>query len=194
VINQGVAWDEITLDALPIPSPQLLYYGTLAQRTPVNRATLDRMLGVGAPHRFFDINLRQRFYSEEIVVRGLQRATIVKLNDDEWAVMSQMTGTIEPMQVVNRFGLQALIITRGEHGADLYDRSGHIHATGPEVTVIDAVGAGDAFSAAIAAAAIRSNPMAQALQVACEVGAYVVTVRGAQTVLPAQLANAFNSE
>jgi fructokinase len=190
VINEGVAWDNITLAAQLPHVPQLLYFGTLAQRTIANRTTLQKLLAMNSQHRFFDINLRQHYYSDEILLESLKKSTLVKLNEDEWTVLSRMTAETDPLQTVQRYGLQALIITRGERGASLYRPIGETHAASPKVTVVDAVGAGDAFSAAMAAAAIRGVPLDRALQVACEVGAFVVTVRGAQTTLPATLCDA----
>lgn len=190
VINEGVAWDNIALDVLPQPAPPLVYFGTLAQRTTTNRATLNRMLGMASAHRFFDINLRQHYYSDAILLESLKQSTLVKLNEDEWTVLSRVINIADPVQAVRRYGLHALILTRGERGASLYRPSGETQAASPKVTVVDAVGAGDAFSAVMAAAAICGYPLDRALQVACEVGAYVVTVRGAQTTLPASLCDA----
>jgi fructokinase len=190
VINAGVAWDNITLAAQLPHVPQLLYFGTLAQRTIANRTTLKKLLAMNSPHRFFDINLRQHYYSDEILLESLKKSTLVKLNEDEWTVLSRMTAETNPLKTVQRYGLQALIITRGERGASLYRPIGETHAASPKVTVVDAVGAGDAFSAAMAAAVIRGVSLDRALQVACEVGAFVVTVRGAQTTLPPTLCDA----
>ena len=191
IINEGVAWDQITLNALPQRAPQLLYFGTLAQRTAVNRATLNYLLDMAPAHCFFDVNLRQHYYNDEILLQGLRKSSIVKLNEDEWMVLSRAIGEADPLKAAQRFSLQALIVTCGERGASLYSPACEAHASSPRVTVVDAVGAGDAFSATIAAAAIRGYPLEQALQLACDVGAYVVTVRGAQTTLPESLRNAF---
>ena len=83
-IRSGVAWDYIeTMPPLDQP-PDLIYYGTAAQRSPANRPGLEHLLAANPRHRFFDVNLRQDAYAEETVLFGLEAATIVKLNDDEW--------------------------------------------------------------------------------------------------------------
>jgi fructokinase len=192
VINEGVAWDCIQPHALPQQAPALVYFGTLAQRTAANRATLNRLLALAPAQRFFDINLRQHYYSDAILLDGLRQANLVKLNEDEWLELSRVTGKPDPLQVVQHYGMQALILTRGERGASLFRPEGELQASAPKVKVIDAVGAGDAFSAVMAAAAICGYPLAHALQVACEVGAYVVTVRGAQTTLPEAFTSAIH--
>jgi fructokinase len=191
-INEGVAWDEITLPAAFHAATRLLYFGTLAQRTATNRASLAQLLALKPPHRFFDINLRQHYYSDEIVLTGLRESTIAKLNEEEWLVLQRMTGAAQPREVVEHFALAALVITRGGNGANLYMGGHEVHAPSPVVKVVDAVGAGDAFSAAMAAAAIRGVPLDRALPVACEVGAFVVTRHGAQAALPDTLRQAFS--
>lgn len=186
-IKEDVAWDFIELPSELNASSELLYFGTLAQRTAMNRATLKRLLLTNPSHRFFDVNLRQHFFSEEIVLDGLRNATIVKFNEEEWSVIREITSQETPGELVNRFSLQALVLTRGSKGASLYNAEKEYHAVSPTVEVVDTVGAGDAFSAAIAAAAIYGVPLEQALPFANEVGAFVVGQRGAQAELPEQL-------
>jgi fructokinase len=189
-INQGVAWDQITLpQELPI-APHLLYFGTLAQRTEMNRLSLARLLQLVPEHRFFDINLRQNFFTDQIILDVLRNSTLAKLNEDEWQVLQRLCDAREPHDLVRRFGLPALIVTRGDRGASLYTANNEYHAASPAVEVVDAVGAGDAFSATIAAAALREMPLNEALPIACEVGAFVVTQRGAQAQLPVALRQA----
>ena len=194
IINENVAWDQISDCPDRMQQPEMFYFGTLAQRSECNRSTLRAWLQQAVKQHFFDINLRQSFYNEAIVRTGLEHSSIVKMNDDEWQVLSAMFKLTEPATMVQDYDLQALIVTHGEHGASLYRKHSHYDVPSPQVKVIDAVGAGDAFSATIAVAAIRGVELEQALPIACEVGAYVVTVRGAQTTLPAHLTSAFKRE
>lgn len=190
-INRGVAWDEITIDTAAIEQPSMLYYGTLAQRTLANRASLSALLALQTRHRFFDANLRQSYFDEELVLSSIQQATIVKLNEEELMAIQSFSKLNEPVEIVKRFGLAALVVTRGEHGASLYVGNTPYEAHSPSVFVVDTVGAGDAFSAVIAAAQLSAIPLDRVLGLACEVGAYVVTQRGAQTQLPTSLITAF---
>ena len=83
-IRAGVAWDYIeTKPALDQP-PDLIYYGTAAQRSPANRPGLEHLLAAKPRHRLFDVNLRKDCYTPQTVLFGLEAATIVKLNDEEW--------------------------------------------------------------------------------------------------------------
>lgn len=189
-INLGVAWDAIEAPESNIV-PELLYYGTLAQRTEPNRITLANLVGRHSEHRFFDVNLRQKWYSDDIIESGLRNATIAKLNDDEWVHLQYMTGAVVPPELVARFGLKALIVTHGGDGASVYENNDVYNGRGPVVEVVDAVGAGDSFSATIAAAVLQDVPLQQALAVACDVGAFVVSRRGAQATLPDGLKQAF---
>lgn len=193
-INENVAWDCIELSGKLQMQPDLLYFGTLAQRTEVNRAALKKLLALESRHRFFDINLRQNYYSVEIVLDGLQKATILKLNEEEWSIIRGLIREESPARMLERFDLETIALTRGGEGAELYVPGKKLEATSARVAVVDAVGAGDAFSAALAAGAMRNADLEQTLQVACEAGAFVVQQRGAQVELPETLRGAFRPQ
>ena len=190
-IATDVAWDHIELPNVLIPKPRLLYFGTLAQRSSENRGCLSTLLAQQPGECFFDVNLRQSFYDTSIILHGLQNATIVKLNEDELVVLEQIIGISSAEKIAVEYAIDALVVTRGANGASLYLDGQRFDAISPKVEVVDAVGAGDAFSAVIAIARIRQTPLQQALQFACTVGAFVVTQHGAQAVLPAYLTSAF---
>ncbi len=189
-IHTGVAWDFITADAaklqaLPVDA---ICFGTLAQRSATSRASLRCVLEIfpSAPV-FFDVNLRQQFYSRELIAEGLQRTTILKLNESEVEVLSELLlGTRLAEETFARKiqeqypGVQIVLVTRGAHGCLLVERAGLATAMpGRPVKVADAVGAGDAFSAAFLAFWLRGHPPVEAAQVANELGAFVASRRGA---------------
>lgn len=184
-IRENVAWD-----CIPRPkadfSGELLYFGTLAQRTQKNRATLNALISQPFTHRFFDINLRQEYYSREIICAGLSHATVVKLNEEERASVCSMLQIDDQRELIERFNLHALIVTLGELGAELFTPDQHVTSRAAPVVLVDAVGAGDAFSAVMCVALMNQTSLSEALQKACDVGAYVVQHRGAQVELPQQ--------
>jgi fructokinase len=190
-INTGVAWDCIDQRDERIPIPEMLYFGTLAQRSSTNRQCLSALLAQKPRERFFDINLRQAYYDRSIVLHGIGEATIIKLNEEELVVLEQMTGITGAEKISTTYAIGALVVTRGANGASLYLEGQRIDAISPTVEVEDAVGAGDAFSAVMAVARLRQVPLSQALPIACEVGAFVVTQHGAQATLPEHLCKAF---
>jgi fructokinase len=186
-INAGVAWDRIELPSLPDERPGMVYFGTVAQRTACNRATLRRLLDRRPRHRFFDMNLRQRYYTDDLILAGLRDATILKCNEAEWEVLRRITGQEKPGRLLERFPLEALALTRGVDGAELHTPEGMLRAATPRVPVVDTVGAGDAFSAALAAGILRGCAPAVLLEAACAAGAAVVQHPGAQIRLPDEI-------
>jgi len=192
VFASNVAWDHISLEDRQLPATRLVYYGTLAQRSEASRATLGRLFESPFEHRFFDVNLRQGFYSDRIILDSLTRASIAKMNDSEWSVVARVADVATPGQLIERFDLRAAIVTLGSRGAELHTAAGTRSARPVAISVADAVGAGDAFSAVVAAAALRDVELESALPAACEAGAFVAAHRGAQVDLPADLRTVFD--
>ncbi len=189
--TQDAAWDHIEPPAAPTLAGELVYFGTLAQRSAANRAALAQMLASPFRHRVFDVNLRPGCYSDKIIADGIARATIVKMNQDEWPVIRRVVGAETPAQFVERFGLAAAVVTMGSEGAELHTPGQAFRAPGSPALPADTVGAGDAFCAVMAAAAIRCIDLGRAIPVACDAGAFVASRRGAQVDLPAGLRTAF---
>jgi len=191
-IHQNVAWDHIQRpDPLP-GKPDLVYFGTVAQRTDGNRETLRQLLASTPRHRLCDVNLRPPFYSEETVLESLRQATIVKLNDEEWPIVQRMTGLDAPPDLLESFDLDLVALTRGGAGAELYLAKGTHHEGGQAVAVVDTIGAGDAFSAALAAGVLVGADPGTMLSVACSAGTAVVQQRGGQGRLPGEVTGAYD--
>ena len=190
-IRAGVAWDYIktkpTLDR-PI---DLIYYGTAAQRSPANRPGLAHLLAAQPRHRFFDVNLRAGCYTPQTVRFGLEAATIVKLNGEEWEAVRDLAAVSAPADLLARYALDRLAITFGRDGAQLHLPGASFAARPAPVSVVDAVGAGDAFSGVLAASALLGTRPQQALDLACAAGASAVQQRGAHCPLPQAVKAAF---
>jgi fructokinase len=190
-INENAAWDYIELLRTP-ETPDMLYFGAVAQRTPQNRQTLGRLFDLNPRRLFFDINLRQRYYTEEIVLEGLRRATMVKLNTSEWNVVRHMIRLEKPEDLLEACDLDMVALTAGSDEAALYTRQGVFRRQPPKVTVVDTVGAGDAFSAALAAGALLGVDAPLILEIACAAGAVVASHAGAHVRLPDKVRCAFD--
>ena len=189
----GCAWEQIefTRGDLTGSPPALLYFGTMAQKTATNRATLSALCALGPRYTLLDINLRPGLHSPEMVARSLEMATILKMNEEEWQLVGEITSQSTLAGLLESSGLEMIALTRGARGAELCVPGGRYAAEGRRVTVVDPVGAGDAFSAALAAGIIRGAGPEHTLRVACETGAAAVRGRGALVNLPDALRSAF---
>jgi len=191
-IHQNVAWDHIQPpDPLP-GKPDLVYFGTVAQRNAGNRETLRQLLATAPRHRLCDVNFRPPFYSEAIVLESLRQATIVKLNEEEWPIVQRMAGLNAASDLLESFDLEMVALTRGGAGAELYLAEGTHDEAGHPVAVVDTIGAGDAFCAALAAGVLTHADPGRILSVACSAGAAAVQQRGGQGRLPNAVTGAFD--
>ena len=186
-----MAWDYIeTKPALDRP-PDLIYYGTAAQRSPANRPGLEHLLVANPRHRFFDVNLREDCYTPQTVRFGLEAATIVKLNDEEWEAVRDIAAVAAPADLLARYALDCLAITFGGDRAQLHIPGASFAARPAPASVVDAVGAGDAFSGVLAASALLETDPQQALELACAAGTSAVQHRGAHCPMPDAVKAAF---
>lgn len=199
-IKEGVAWDNIpytqALDGLARQT-HAVCFGSLAQRSIVSRQTIHRFLDAmpDAPDtlKIFDINLRQSFYSKEILCDSFCRCNVLKINDEELVTVSRMFGYpgIDLQDkcwiLLAKYNLKMLILTCGVNGSYVFT-PGHVSfVETPKVQVADTVGAGDSFTAAFTSAILRGRSVAEAHRLAVETSAYVCTQQGAMPVLPKTL-------
>jgi fructokinase len=171
----------IVTGAAPV---DLLYFGTLATRSPASRAAILGAAVAGPAIRFLDVNLRPACWTEATLTACLTAATVAKLNDDELEVVRGLyalpAGETDAAQALrDRFGLHALILTRGAHGAAWLDDHGRADAVAPAVEVVDTVGAGDGFAAVAAVGLLRGWSPAATLERAVTFAARICGQRGA---------------
>lgn len=172
-------------------------FGTLAQRSPVSRATinmfLDTMPDGHGRLKVFDINLRQGFFSKEIIEQSLTRCNILKINDEELVIVSRMLGldrlgTEEACRrLMSAYIMDCVVLTCGTRGSHVFGRTQSSWLPTPEVAVADTVGAGDSFTAAFVASLLRGEDLRSAHRRAVEVSAYVCSCAGAMNPLPENL-------
>lgn len=158
-ILRPAAYDAVEVTAQLIEQlgrsrPAWFYFGSLFAATPSGRATLERLLdALDHASKFLDLNLRPGCDAPDLVTELLGRANVVKLNTEEFEQVQALTGlprSLEPFcqAAVHRFGWQALAVTLGDRGCAIWADGSYAEAPGHPVTVVDTVGAGDAFSAA----------------------------------------------
>lgn len=190
-IAADAAWDHLdraaALGPLAAVKPQLLYFGTLAQRHPVSRAAIRAVLAACAAPRFLDLNLRDGV-DERLAIESLELAHWIKVNDEELAQLLRWTGLADAPALIARFGLLRLIVTRGAAGYQSFDAAGRVDAQGEGEAIaqlVDTVGAGDAFSACLLAAHLHGKAWGSALALANRFAAAICGQAGASPSDPA---------
>ena len=170
-------------------------FGTLGQRSPVSRDTIRRFVEA-APRtalRVFDVNLRQRFYDRETIDASLQIASALKLNDEELPIVAELCGiratTPREMliELMSRYELRLASLTRGPRGSLLLSANAEDECPAPPTTVVDTVGAGDAFTATLVSGFLRGLPLAGINRHANAVASFVCSQKGATPALPGSL-------
>lgn len=199
-ICENVAWDNIPF------TPEIedlarkastVCFGSLAQRSEVSHKTILRFLELLPEDalKVFDINLRQHFYSKEIIDNSLKHSNILKINDDEVVIVAELYGWngLKEAEIckklVEMYHLKLVILTKGTNGSYVITSGEEFFRPTPKVTVADTVGAGDAFTAGFVASLLRGKTIPEAHKTAVEVSAFVCTQHGAMPVLPDTLIN-----
>ncbi len=189
-IRKDVAWDFLTMTpawAELAAGADAVCFGSLAQRAPQSRATTQAFLDACPDEvvKIFDVNLRQDFYSAEVLRESLLRADIVKLNDQEVAPVCRLLGIAEDdlagqaAQLRASYDLDLVCVTQGPGGCLLVSAEGSLQRPGVAVTVADTVGAGDAFTAAMTCFRLRGAPLQVIGDAANQLGAFVASQAGA---------------
>ena len=187
--NMPCAWDDIRLSDdqyidLFNDEFSVFIYGTLAQRCLTSALTLEKLLDdVSAAEFFFDVNLRGNFYNEKSIGRGLEKATIIKMNDEELPVVAALLGTEKENLIgwlFDNTSVKKVLVSAGSSGSFCHEKGGKVyHAGASDVSVVDTVGAGDSLSAAFLYFLARGMDAGSALEKASVLADYVVTKRGA---------------
>lgn len=184
-IVENVAWDAI--EALPscvelVKDADCICWGSLAQRSAKSREVVLALLDMAPSSclRVFDINLRQHFYSKEVVEQSLIRADILKLNEDELPVVLNLTGAADIADLISKFALKYVVYTCGAAFSEVYSDAGlESHLATTKVDVVDTVGAGDSFTAVFVSSLLNGHNIASCHAKAVEVSAFVCTQAGA---------------
>jgi fructokinase len=159
----------------------------LAQRSAQSRSTIRSFLQATRPEavRIFDVNLRQNFYSAQILAESVKLATIVKLNHEELPRIMHLlkhedSGEKESARrLLSSHDLQLVCVTRGSSGSFLISPDERNEHPGFMVKVADTVGAGDAFTATLVHGYLRGSSLAQINETANRVGTWVASQSGA---------------
>jgi fructokinase len=200
-IQQNVAWDSIESppDALRLAqSADAICFGSLAQRSEKSCQSIHQILQSSSQQtlRIFDVNLRQHYFSREILEKSLQVANILKVSDEELPVFAETLSLTGPTtsiieQLAEAYQLNLIALTRGAHGSLLW-RNGQVSDhPGVATEVADTIGAGDSFTAAMTLGQLAGWDLDLINQCANRVAAFVCSQAGAMPTFPAELKQLF---
>ena len=197
-IKEPVAWDFIDANETLLATAKLataICFGSLAQRNEQSHKTILKIVNSTSTNalRIFDINLRQHFYTKSIIEASMKACNVLKLNEEELVQLplilnwkaGQETNTISN---INKYfpNIHTLILTKGAEGSSIYNQDGICLSTlgTSNTTIVDTVGAGDAFTAAFVAYILKGHRIAAAHQKAVELAAFVCSQAGAIPLHP----------
>ncbi|MBR1395812.1 MAG: carbohydrate kinase [Prevotella sp.] len=197
-IKENVAWDNIPFDddiRQIAENCRAVCFGSLAQRNVVSRETIQKFLDATPADclKIFDINLRQQFYTKEIIKESLLRCNILKINDEELVLIGRMFGypglDIENKcwLILGKYNLDMLVLTCGTNGSYVFTPGAMSFQETPKVQVADTVGAGDSFTGSFVGSILNGKSVAEAHRTAVQVSAFVCTQNGAMPTLPEAL-------
>lgn len=197
VFPDDVAWDHLHInDAARKKAATLdaLCFGTLAQRSPVAHHAISSYFHAlpATTLKVFDINLRQNFYSKEIITSSLSRADILKLNDEELPVVAHLLGLTgsslhQLSTLLNEYTLKMAILSRGAAGSLLVSPAEQSDHPGMTTQLVDTIGAGDAFTAAATLGFLQGLSLSAINERANRLAAYVCSQQGGMPTIPKEL-------
>ena len=189
IIHQPVAWDflEFTSELQQLANESdAVCYGSLAQRNEQSAAAIRSFVEATSPKtlRIFDINLRQEFYSKELIDANLQLANVIKFNEEEFGTLRSMYALPSDellfiREIIARFNLSHVVYTKGSEGSYLADHNFTSYLATPDVPIVDTIGAGDSFTATVAMGILDENRISEIHAKAIKIGAFVCGQKGA---------------
>lgn len=198
-IHENVAWDSLTATRQVLDfaaQADVICFGTLGQRSPGARQAIQAILQAGSQGTrcLLDVNLRQHFWSRELLLDSLKLANILKLNHEELPVLAGMFGwsgeeSQQLRQSAAEFELEAVALTKGAAGSVLLLGGQLVACPGSAIQVMDTVGAGDSYTAALALGILAGRDPRWIIQFAHEVADYVCTQAGAMPAMPSRFAS-----
>jgi fructokinase len=189
IIHENVAWDHIPLTEEMLALAErtdAVCFGSLAQRSEISQQTIRKFLNATKTDciKIYDINLRQHYYCHDLIEEMLKISTVLKLNDEELPVVAELMGIsgeektlIE--QIASCYSLDIVALTKGGNGSCLYHAGQFSEHDGYPAKIVDTVGAGDSFTAVLAAGLLLGYDLDKINDLANKTAAYVCSQSGA---------------
>ncbi|WP_339917723.1 carbohydrate kinase [Yeosuana marina] len=200
-IKYPSAWDKIELTDVAksiVKSSDAFVFGSLVARDDKSRETLYNLLP-SAKYKIFDVNLREPYYTQEVLIHLMNQADFIKFNDEEiLEIANYLDSKSQSLEQNIRFisektNTKSICVTKGSHGAVLFHNDTFYNNSGYQVVVKDTVGAGDSFLASLTDKLLKNASPQEAVNFACAVGALVASCEGANPIITdAQIKNLMN--
>jgi fructokinase len=189
LIEENVAYDFIELtdpiEKLISQSTDCFYFGTLAQRSEKSRSTVQKLAANPNIKCICDLNIRQNYYTPEIIKQSLSAADVLKLNEEELelvnklVIKSEVNKTEAVEQITRIFDIELLCVTKGSNGAVLYKDGNENYYKIKNDKVADTVGAGDAYASMLCIGYLKNWNIEKINKLASEFANDIVKVKGA---------------
>jgi len=190
-ILKDMAYDYIDFDSEIMSTleqkPDLIYFGTLAQRTETGHKTVQRILSARSSDTqcLYDINLRPDGYDEKIIRASLRQSDVVKMNMEELSLIKSILGLSNSNEaavkyLMTHYGIKMISVTKGKDGSELFTHNDSYQLKKDPIEVTgDTVGAGDAYASILALGYLHNWPPDQILKRATELAERVCALKGA---------------
>jgi fructokinase len=189
IIEENVAYDFIELtspiEKLISEKTDCFYFGTLAQRSEKSRNTVQKLAANPNVKCICDLNIRQNYYSPRIIEQSLSAADVLKLNEDELALVNKLVIKSEVNKaeavgkIMRSFNIELLCVTKGSSGAVLYKDGRENYYNIKNDKVVDTVGAGDAYASMLCIGYLMNWDIEKINKLASEFANDIVKVKGA---------------
>lgn len=201
IIKEHVAWDFLDWSEKFndfLISIDAICFGTLAQRNEITRQTILKFLKMANNKavKILDINLRQNFYNKQIISESLKLADILKLNTGELEVLSKMHQINQKYSekdlcrfLIDRYGLNLMCLTKGEEGSLIINENSYHESPAFPYEVVDRVGAGDSFTAAMIIQYLKGSALSDISEYANKLASWVTSKKGGTPVYDSEIKN-----
>lgn len=194
-IKEHVAWDNIRWNPDMknlAESADVICFGSLAQRSIVTQNTIFKFIEHSRESclKVFDVNLRQHYYSKDIIIKSLENTNILKLNETELPVLANILnydiGSVLD-DLMKEYNIELIAYTKGSAGSIIKTKNYTSEMKVPRIIVEDTIGAGDSFTAALVTGVLKNLDIDVIHNTASALSAYVCTQKGATPQIPEKL-------
>ena len=190
IIHENAAWDNIeyteNINSALKEKYDVFYFNILSQRNEKSYSTLKQICkNINADYRVCDVTFRKNYYTKEKIKEALEFVDVLKINDDELAVIKGLfypslknDNEILLKELNKDFNIDYIFLTLGKDGASVFYGNEYIFNPSSKIDVIDTVGAGDSFCAALSYAILKKLDINNILKFASAVSEEMVQVKG----------------